>query len=84
MRRNNHCILCGKELDEMNLENGFHIQTTCKYGSEFDGDLVDFHLCVECGDSYIKHFKDIGLYDPVIDRTEYNILTGNKLTEDKS
>lgn len=83
MDRNNHCIVCGKHLSDIEIKNGFHIQFSCKYGSEFDGDLIDIHFCNNCGDSYIKLLKDTGFYNPVIDRSEYNILTGEKLAEDK-
>lgn len=79
MDRKNHCLICGKELNDVELENSFHIHTPCKYGSKFDGDDINFRMCTTCGDYYIELFQAIGHYNPVIDKSEFNIITGEKL-----
>lgn len=47
------CNHCGKELDFFDLQQDFSIHKRVGYGSIYDGDEVDYHLCCECFDKEV-------------------------------
>lgn len=52
------CNVCGKDMDIFDKQTG--ISCTGKllgYGSEFDGDVLNIHICCDCLDKIIKDCK---------------------------
>lgn len=52
--KNNICNKCGKALDVWDKENNFSINNVIKYGSIYDGEKINLHLCCECMDDLIN------------------------------
>ncbi len=51
------CSHCGKELDFFDQQQDFSIHKHIGYGSIYDGDYVDLHLCCECFDKAVAECK---------------------------
>lgn len=47
------CNLCGKHLDEFDIQQKAEIHTQIQYGSGYDGDKLDLQLCNRCLDMLI-------------------------------
>lgn len=55
MRETNcKCNMCGKTMDDFDINLGFSFNKIMGYGSEYDGDEVSLNLCCECADHIIK------------------------------
>lgn len=53
MFEGNVCNMCGRELDFFDRQQEFVIHKHIGYGSIYDGDVVDIHLCCECFDKIV-------------------------------
>lgn len=42
------CNRCGKKFDIWDAQEDFTIQTQMGYGTKFDGDSLEIHLCCSC------------------------------------
>lgn len=51
------CSMCGKQLDLFDTQEDFSIHRHIGYGSKYDGDMLDIHLCCECMDKIIDSCK---------------------------
>jgi hypothetical protein len=51
------CNLCGKPLDEWDLQEDFTIHTTVGYGSKYDLSKVHLQLCCDCFDKIVDSCK---------------------------
>ena len=47
------CSLCGKELDDWDINNDIHIHKRIGYGSIHDGSMLGLRLCCDCLDRLI-------------------------------
>ena len=48
------CNMCGRKLDLIDLRCGFSLYERMGYGTKYDGDMLDLHLCCECIESLIE------------------------------
>lgn len=46
--------MCGRKLDDFDKMCDFSISGEIGYGSRYDGDYLDLHLCCECMDELIR------------------------------
>lgn len=52
------CNMCGKDMDIFDKQTGISfIGKLLGYGSEFDGDVLNIHICCDCLDKIIKCCK---------------------------
>lgn len=51
------CNLCGKPLDEWDLQEDFTIHTTVGYGSKYDLSKVHLQFCCDCFDKIVDSCK---------------------------
>ena len=49
--------MCGKEMDDFDIQQGFGYHDRASYGSEFDCQSIDLDLCSDCMDAIIKSCK---------------------------
>lgn len=54
MDKNTYCNLCGKELNEFDVQENYSLHRHIGYGSEHDGETLDLHICCECMDEIIN------------------------------
>lgn len=52
-----YCNKCGKQLDILDLQQGFHIENRLGYGSKYDDDNLELDLCCKCMDELIDSCK---------------------------
>lgn len=59
------CNYCGKEMDFFDLQEDFTIHREIGYGSGYDGETVDLHMCCSCFDKIVSECKicPIVIYD---------------------
>ena len=59
------CNYCGKEMDFFDLQEDFTIHKTIGYGSGYDGETVELHMCCSCFDKIVSECKicPIVIYD---------------------
>lgn len=51
------CNICGKEFCEWDYQEDYHISKRIGYGSKYDEDLIDLHICITCMDKIIENCK---------------------------
>lgn len=54
MQRTYMCSKCGQILDMYDIQQDFTIHKRVGYGSIYDGDTVDLHLCCRCFDNLVR------------------------------
>lgn len=47
------CNVCGRDLDEVDVQEDYGIHKVMGYGTKFDGDTLDLHLCCNCMENLI-------------------------------
>lgn len=47
------CNICGKEFDVCDASENFAIKGKLGYGTKYDGDKLDLHICCECMNNII-------------------------------
>ena len=47
------CNICGRTIDEYDVESGFAIQYRPGWRSKYDNECVNVDLCVDCSDAMI-------------------------------
>ena len=52
-----YCNKCGRKLDDWDMMADFSISRVMPYGSKYDGDFVDVHLCCDCMDELVDDCK---------------------------
>lgn len=48
-----YCNLCGRKMDEFDVNQHFFMQKIIGYGSKYDGDDLRVRLCSKCMDDLI-------------------------------
>ena len=67
------CNMCGKTLDDFDLQNNPNIHTTLCYGSKYDGSTIDLDLCSDCWDSILTQMSThISFAHPILDQNKTN------------
>lgn len=51
------CNVCGRDFDETDAREDYSVHKTMGYGTKFDGDTIDLHLCCECMEKLIEGCK---------------------------
>lgn len=49
------CNICGQKLDFFDRQEDYTIKKSIGYGSMYDGDIVDLHICCSCFDKIISN-----------------------------
>lgn len=62
------CNMCGKELDEFDLQEKFGHHDTIGYGSKHDEEVCDLDLCGECWDRVMDDLIPRMKINPFTDR----------------
>ena len=71
------CSMCGKELDEFDLQEDFYFKHYIGYGSKYDLDIFEARLCCDCFDKILDTLLPMFKSNPL---NEYEIVNeGNKL-----
>lgn len=59
------CNKCGKPLDLWDTQEDFSIRRSLGYGTKYDGDKLDIHLCCNCMEKLIDECN----ISPISDNT---------------
>ena len=59
------CNKCGKVFDMWDTQEDYTISTQIGYGSSYDGDHLNLHICCECMDKLISEC----IVSPIIEDT---------------
>ena len=51
------CNLCGRPFDMWDIQEDYSIHKTCGYGSRYDMETIDLHLCCDCFDKIVSSCK---------------------------
>ena len=51
------CNVCGKEFDTWDESENFVVHSRLGYGTKFDGDELNLHICCKCMESIIDSCK---------------------------
>jgi len=51
------CNICGKELDFWDFTEDYSIKRRLGYGTKYDGDDLELHICCDCMDKLIDGCK---------------------------
>lgn len=51
------CNVCGRELDAWDEQEDFTIHKHLGYGTKYDGEILNLHICCNCMDSLINSCK---------------------------
>ena len=72
------CSMCGKELDEFDLQEDFSFKRYIGYGSRYDMNIFEARLCCDCFDKILDAVLPMFKINPL---SEYEIVSndGNKL-----
>ena len=60
------CTMCGKPLDEFDVQNRFGLDHRIGYGSRYDGDHLKARFCSRCFDSIIDYIAPLCLMSPFV------------------
>lgn len=53
----NVCNICGGKLDFFDRQEDYTIHKNIGYGSIYDGETVDLHICCSCFDKIVSECK---------------------------
>ena len=72
------CSMCGKELDEFDLQEDFSFKRYIGYGSRYDMNIFEARLCCDCFDKILDAVLPMFKINPL---SEYELVSdnGNKL-----
>lgn len=59
------CHKCGKQFDLWDSQENFHIHQHCGYGTQYDGDTIELHLCCSC----LEELVESCVISPIIENT---------------
>lgn len=62
------CNICGKELSEIEEDQGYGIHAQFGYDSKNDGDVLDLDFCTDCFDAFIEDLTTKCTIDPIVAR----------------
>lgn len=52
-----YCNICGSKMDFWDIQEDFTIHTTAGYGSKYDEEEIELHICCDCMDRIIEQCK---------------------------
>lgn len=50
------CNVCGKEFDELDMQEDFGFDYKVGYGSKYDLTHLQAHICIQCFDKFMDSF----------------------------
>lgn len=48
-----YCNICGSKMDFWDIQEDYTIHTTAGYGSKYDEEEIELHICCDCMDKII-------------------------------
>lgn len=48
-----YCNICGSRMDFWDIQEDYTIHTTAGYGSKYDEEEIELHICCDCMDKII-------------------------------
>lgn len=48
-----YCNICGNKMDFWDIQEDYTIHTTAGYGSKYDEEEIELHICCDCMDKLI-------------------------------
>lgn len=74
------CSMCGKELDEFDLQEDFYFKHYIGYGSKYDMNIIECRLCCNCFDKTLETLLPMFKIKPLTEyEIEYEILSDGEL-----
>lgn len=52
-----YCNICGSKMDFWDIQEDYTIHTTAGYGSKYDEEEIELHICCDCMDKIIDKCK---------------------------
>ena len=52
-----YCNICGRKMDFWDIQEDYTIHTTAGYGSKYDEEEIELHICCDCMDKIIDQCK---------------------------
>ena len=52
-----YCNICGSKMDFWDIQEDYTIHTTAGYGSKYDEEEIELHICCDCMDKIIDQCK---------------------------
>ncbi len=71
------CSMCGKEFDDLDIQENNHIVHCFGYGSKYDLNILDIHLCIDCFDKMIDTILPLFTNCPLRELEMYNNSDGS-------
>lgn len=66
-----YCNICGSKMDFWDIQEDYTIHTTAGYGSKFDEEEIELHICCDCMDRLIESCS----ITPLVSRqTQYRLV----------
>ena len=50
-----YCNICGNKMDMWDIQEDFTIHSYVGYGSKFDEEEIELHICCDCMDQMIEN-----------------------------
>lgn len=63
----NHCTMCGQNLDEWDINQDFSLNTYIGYGSKYDTETLNARFCCKCFDKIIDYISKNCVLSPFKD-----------------
>lgn len=60
------CTMCGKPMDEFDIQEHFGFDYIAGYGSKYDGEHLYANLCCNCFDSLVDHMIPLCKTSPIV------------------
>lgn len=60
------CTMCGKQMDEFDLQEHFGFDYSVGYGSKHDGEILHADLCCNCFDTLLDHMIPLCKTSPIV------------------
>ena len=69
--REDICFMCGKTLDEYDLNGGYSLDHMMEYGSKYDTERARACFCTDCYDKILDRLRQVCVISPMSD--DHNI-----------
>lgn len=73
-----YCNICGGQMDYWDVNEDFTIHTYAGYGSRYDGEEIELHVCCDCMGKLIEKCS----ISPIVREPDVGMVFGNKLKPD--
>lgn len=75
-----YCNICGSKMDFWDIQEDYTIHTTAGYGSKYDEEEIEIHICCDCMDRLI----DRCAISPVASRScHYKLVEDKRVQEEE-